>query len=849
MSCPEEPGGVPYLLGEDQIMKSVFKSCVSFAALSLASLSAPAMAADAASGDKPDDSQAIVVTASSAGKTAQNSSISVSQLSQEAITNFTPRSQAEVLRSIPGLNVQDTAGPGGNANIGVRGIPVSTGGSEYVGLQEDGLPVVLFGDMQFGNNDYWVRFDNNVDRVEAVRGGSASTFSSQAPGAVINYVSKTGTKEGGEIGLSTALNYREFRLDFDYGGKISDTVRYHLGGYVVDGNGPTHLPYTASKGYQIKGNITKDIADGKGYIRLNFKRLDDQEPTFTSMPALATLSGNTITGFSPLPGVDARQYASTGIYNRNFNVLAANGSLQNVQMQGIHPVSTAVGGEFHYEFSPIFTLDEKIRWTDMSGTFSNQWTGEMATSSLLGQTIGSVNGTADARMIGAIKYAAGPLAGQAYTGAFLSNSAQAYVNMKDVGSLASDLTLKSKFDVKGAKVNIRAGWFHMRQNISMDWRINNATQTLNSNGNPVPLNLYTAAGAQLTANGVTGYNNQWGGCCGGRSYDVAYTDDALYLEGETDIGRLNLSASYRRDMLQADGVSYGTTQTGTITVTDALGSATLPTWNTSSVVADRLNYTKSYSSWSLGALYKLTDNTNVFVRASSGGRFNADRMLYGGNSFTADGKLTAGGDHLAVNTVTQQEVGVKHNGSIGGARYHVEATYYRAQVKESNYDFTAISRGQNPFTDTIYHSSGVELSGNVRYGDFAMNGYVVYTDSKDTKTNLTPMAMPKWTFLVSPSYDMGKAAIGVSVSGQSDFSIGTITAPGSVFANGYVKVRPMDNVEVGFNVNNLFNTLGYRANNGSLQARGAGGLTANQAIFDNSAMLGRTMTASVKYKF
>jgi len=192
---------------------------------------------------------------------------------------------------------------------------------------------------------------------------------------------------------------------------------------------------------------------------------------------------------------------------------------------------------------------------------------------------------------------------------------------------------------------------------------------------------------------------------------------------------------------------------------------------------------------------------------------------------------------------------VKHNGSIGGARYHVEATYYRAQVKESNYDFTAISRGQNPFTDTIYHSSGVELSGNVRYGDFAMNGYVVYTDSKDTKTNLTPMAMPKWTFLVSPSYDMGKAAIGVSVSGQSDFSIGTITAPGSVFANGYVKVRPMDNVEVGFNVNNMFNTLGYRANNGSLQARGAGGLTANQAIFDNSAMLGRTMTASVKYKF
>ncbi|MBC2652749.1 TonB-dependent receptor [Novosphingobium flavum] len=829
-------------------------NCVSAGALAVVamSLAVPAMAQDKPADNEAPETEAIVVTASSSGRTAQNSSISVSQISQDAIANFTPRSQAEVLRSIPGLNVQDTAGPGGNANIGVRGIPVSTGGSQYVALQEDGLPVVLFGDMQFGNNDYWVRFDNNVDRVEAVRGGSASTFASQAPGAVINYVSKTGTEEGGAVALSTALNYREFRLDFDYGGRASDTVRYHFGGYVVNGNGPTRLPYTASQGYQIKGNITKDLPDGKGYIRLNFKRLDDRQPTFTSMPALATISGNEITGFSPLPGVDARRYASTGIYNQTFNILNANGTVQNVRMEGIHPVATSIGGEFHYEFSPTFTLDEKVRWTDMSGVFANQWTGEVATSGpggLIGQTIGSVNGSNDTRVIGAVRYAAGPLAGQNYTGAFLSNSAQAYTTMKDVGSLANDLTLKGKFDLGGGTLNVRGGWFHMRQNIVMDWRINNVTQTLNSNGNPVPLNLYTAAGAQLTANGVTGYNNQWGGCCGGRSYDLAYTNNALYLEGEADLDRLNLSASFRRDMLKAEGVSYGVVQGANMTITDGLGSASVPTFNTSSVVADRLDYTKSYSSWSLGALYKLTDTTNVFVRASRGGRFAADRMLYGGNSFTAAGQLTAGGDHLSVNTVTQQEVGVKHQGNAGGARYRVEATFYRAQVKESNYDFTAVSRNQNPFTDTVYHSSGVELSGNVAAGGFAMNGYVVYTDSKDTKTGKVPVAMPKWTFLVSPSYDAGIAEIGISASGQSRFSIGDLTAPSAIFANGYVKVRPAENLEVGFNVNNLFNKLGYRANNGSIQARGRGGLTANQAIFDNSAMLGRTMTASIRYKF
>ena len=73
----------------------------------------------------------------------------------------------------------------------------------------------------------------------------------------------------------------------------------------------------------------------------------------------------------------------------------SDGTVQQRVMQGIHPVATALGGEFHYEVSPMFTIDEKFRWTDMSGSFSNQWTGEMATASLIGQTIGSVNNSSD----------------------------------------------------------------------------------------------------------------------------------------------------------------------------------------------------------------------------------------------------------------------------------------------------------------------------------------------------------------------------------------------------------------------------------------------------------------------
>jgi outer membrane receptor protein involved in Fe transport len=804
---------------------------------------APPSATDAAPdagapGDSVADIGPIVVTAAASGKSARLSSISVSQINQDAVIAFTPRSQAEVLRTIPGLNVQDTAGPGGNSNIGVRGIPVSTGGSEYVGLQEDGLPVTLFGDIMFGNNDYWVRFDNNVDRVEAVRGGSASTFSSQAPGAVINYVSKTGEHDGGQIGVSQAINYRETRVDFDYGGHLSDSVRFHVGGYAIDGNGPTHLPYKAQSGYQIKGNITKELADGKGYIRLNFKRLDDKEPTFTSMPSLVTVDGNKVTGFSTFDGVNARRYASSGLYNQTFRVLDADGQLRTVPMEGIHPVVTSVGGEFHYEFSRAFTVTDKARWTAMRGTFANQWTGEATTGSVAGD--------------GTLRYATGPNQGEIYGGRFVSNGAQAYVTMRDVGSFVNDLTLNGKFELGNtAKINAHAGWFHMRQTIDMDWRINNMTQTLDSSGNPVPLDLFDAAGNQLGAMGVNGLNTQWGACCGGRSYAVTYTNDALYGQLEGQIGRLNLDASVRYDTVKAGGVAYANEQVANVTLSDALGSASVPAYNTSATPANVLNYAKGYVSWSFGALYEVSPSTSVFVRVSRGGRFNADRLLYNNANFTADGKLTAGGSHLSLNYVTQQELGIKQRGGLLGGRYHAEVTLYRAQVKESNYDFTAPSRGENPFIDAIYHSYGVEASGGVAAGRFSLDGYVVYTHSRNAGTGATPVAMPDWTWLASPSYDAGIAAFGLSASGQSNFQIaGGYRVRGSTFLNGYVKVRPLDGLEVSFNVNNLLNTLGYRANNGSLTvAPGSAGLAANQAILDNSAMLGRTMTASVRYRF
>lgn len=796
----------------------------------------------------------IVVTASPRNASRWHSSISVSQVTRDMISGFTPRSEAEVLRTIPGLNLQDTAGAGGNANIGVRGIPVSTGGSEYVALQEDGLPVTLFGDIQFGNNDYWVRFDDSVSRVEAVRGGSTATLASQAPGAVINYISKTGEQPGGAIGIETGLNYNEQKLGFQYGERLGAMWRFHLGGFVRAGHGPTRIGYNAVRGYQLKGNITRELAGGRGYVRVHFKRLDDRAPTNTAMPALARLSGSRITGYSTFPDLDARRYSGVGIYNRTFDILERNGAIRTVAMEGIHPHVTSLGGELHYELTPRLTIDDKFRWTSMRGTFSHQWTVPERTANFVGAPIRNFNlNSADTRTIGSLVYAAGPQAGQVYTAPFANNGAQAYTRMRDVGSLANDLAVGARFDMGGGTANLRAGWFHMRQAIDMDWRINNAFTSLDTTRNSVPLNAFegpNGTGVLLTANGVSGFNTQWGGCCGGRSYDTTYTNDAAYLNAGAIFDALDIDASIRFDRLRATGISYAPTNDAdgngiadTIPVVDRLSGASvmLPTLNTAATPADVVDYSRHYTSWSVGALYAVSDDSSLFARISRGGRFNADRLLFAG-SYNADGSLSAAGRAKSINFVAQQEIGIRQRGRMGGGRYTVEATFYRAQVKENNYDFTRQSA-----TNTTYHSYGLEVYGTMRIGGFGLDGSIVYTHARDTATGRTPATMPRFTYRIDPRYDFGPFSVGASVNGQTASWTRSLVyrMPASTYVNGFVKLRPSEALELGLNVNNLFDRLGYRGSGDVVAVDAAH----TEGLIDNSAVYGRTISASARLLF
>jgi outer membrane receptor protein involved in Fe transport len=838
-----------------------FRSTASAIALcALFTVSTPAFAQDVAAADESEDTSSldvIVVTASPGNKTQIDSSVSVTNVSADLIADFKPSSEAEVFRLLPGIQVAGTSGPGGNSNIAVRGLPVATGGSPFVQIQEDGLPTVLFGDIQFGNNDYWTHFDATVANVEAVRGGSASTFASQAPGAVINYISHTGEKEGGFVELQKGINFDETRANFRYGGPITDTLRFHVGGYFKTGHGPLHADYNVSESFQVKGNVTKEFDDSKGYLQLNFKVADTQEPNYTGSPALATISGLKVSNITPFPGFDGRDQSNYSTYNRNMLMYNRDRVLERVPLDGITTKAKSVGAKFHYEFSDAIKVDNNLRWTSMSGGFASPFLNVATAAGIVGST---VNGST----VGSIRYASGPNAGQVFTGQYVDNNVNVRTNIRDIGSFANDFALSGKFDVGFAEVSARAGYFYMNQKIAMDWHVNKSLREVSGN-NPSQLDLYDVAGNQLTLAGVSGYNNNWGNCCA-RDYDLSYTDQAPFLSLDVDADRFAVDGSIRFDRVKASGSGRAGGAEFLIDADGVPGGLQLPAI-TSNGTVENLNYSRGYTSYSFGGLFKATPDLSIFARASKGGRFNGDRQTFGGK-ISNSGALCTGAQAAAlangcssdgvtpsVDFVNQYELGVKNRGSILGGRYSVELTLLKGDFKQSTFELSATrcpGGAGGCVIDARFESSGAELYATYQNGGFSLVANATYSKAKksgvDGSGNPTPFArspgLPDLSYTISANYDADMFSAGIATTGQTSATddAGRVY-PGKAIFNGNLRVRPVENLELGIQAYNLFNTFDLRGNGGLANG------SVTPSVITGAPALGRTFTASARFSF
>lgn len=748
--------------------------------------SAPAPSASQKKEDDKDVLQLdkVVVTGTTQAVSKMKQSVSVSTLGVEQIQQSNAASAAEVLRSIPGVRSESSGGES-NANLTIRGLPISAGGARYVQFQEDGLPVLQFGDSAFTTPDTWVRADAALDRLEVIRGGSASTLATNAPGGIINFITQTGEEKQGTIALTTGLDYDQLRYDFTYGSPITEKTRFFVGGYYRTGEGVRNGGVNVEQGGQIRGNITHELKGG--FIRASFKVLDDHAGTYLPVPV--RFSGGQI---SELPGIDPRRASFYSPYWLADSTLTYdNGRTSSNINDGLTVKSTAVGAEAQFDLGQGFKLNNKFRVAKNSGRFIGVFPGDDPAPAPAGTT-----------------YLTGPNRGQPYRG----NSFTAVVfntSMDKMDLSANDLKISKDIAIDRARLSVGAGLYTANQNVGLTWNFNQ--YLLEATGDK-PAVLSSAI------NGTPGF----GGCCM-NFIDAQYKVSAPYFSLAYETGPINLDASVRRDNQKATGIWN---QTLSVAANSGLRYDPRQTNN--------INYEIDRTSYSFGGNYRITNDLAVFLRYSDGVSFNADRITFFNNPGLTNGSIS----NVPINKVKQTEAGVKWRaGSVS-----TFVTLFQAKTDETNFDVTTQRGSANS-----YDAKGVEFEGAYRMGGFRLSGGLTYTDAKITASSdraligTTPKRQAKWVYQFSPSYEWGPFMGGISVVGNTDSKDDspagpiTVTLPGFAVVNAFINYRLTDNTTLSLGANNLLDKIGYTESNDGRQAA--------------RSVNGRSIKATVKYTF
>lgn len=167
----------------------------------------------------PQELPPIVVSATTIPTPADEVASSVTVITADDLARNQQRTVADALATVPGLDVVQTGGPGGQTAIFIRGT-----NSNHVKVFIDGIDV---GDPSTPNGafEFAHLLAGDIARIEVLRGPQSGLYGSDAIGGVISITTKkgegppkmTGTVEGGSFGtINHATSLRGSQNNIDY---------------------------------------------------------------------------------------------------------------------------------------------------------------------------------------------------------------------------------------------------------------------------------------------------------------------------------------------------------------------------------------------------------------------------------------------------------------------------------------------------------------------------------------------------------------------------------------------------------------------------------------------------------
>lgn len=845
--------------------RNLANHCSSICVIALMLHSAPALARDnekpltAWEASRADNDSDMVTTGVARARDRLDSATSTSSLKENEIAKLAPRSLDDLFRNIPGIRVEGGSGEGMNAYT-VRGLPLVNGGAKYLQIQEDGLPVLEFGDLANMGPDVFVRADLNVASVDSIRGGSASTFASNAPGGVINLISKTGEVEGGSVQLSSGLNYGSNRADFDYGTRLNDTWRFHIGGFYRAGEGPRKTGYNATQGGQIKFNLTKQFAGGS--IRFYGKFLDDKFPGYIAGPM--TVSGTDAKPtYGNLPQFNSVTDTAMSRYISNMNQVDAFGNIVSTNAQDGYRVSAkSVGTEVQFGLGG-WSFTERFRYSDMSGQ-SDIVDPQLQLNApfvLLG--VIAPGGTAT--------YATGPNAGHVINPLTVSGnglvalSTIGHTKINSLRNFTNDFRASKVWQIGGGDLTTTAGVYKSLQKLDREYFGSVVIQDIVGNGNSALINVQDPSGAYMFRNGVLQYNDALNP---NRHVNVDYDVLAPYGSFNFHKGKVAIGGSVRYDRGRVTGSIAQANASQNVDV-DRNGILDMAERGFANGVAigipfispsasQPVDYRYGYASYSVGINYRMAESLALFARHSLGGRAGADALLFSPAISARTGALLnkdAGHD-----SVRQSEVGVKFRRN--GITLNLTGFYATTRGTFLPNLPDAFGLKTPTLVSRSYRTFGAEFEGSVHHGPFSLAGSATLTGGEITAdapafsntlfpvanpiklVGKTPRRQPTLLYTLTPQYDSDRFTVGANVGGQTSSyadDSDMLKMPGFTTVGLFAQYRPVDRLSLGVNVSNVFNTTAIQEVNATTIP--LNGVATARTVY------GRLVSASARFFF
>ncbi|MBL85772.1 MAG: TonB-dependent receptor [Winogradskyella sp.] len=305
---------------------------------------------------------AVVLTASSTFRSQKDTPMSITAIKQTEIVKLSANSQADILRSVPGITAE---GGGGETatNLFIRGLP---SGGQYVfnPLMYDGVPLMSTFGLNSSAHDVYARPDIGFKGVEFVRGGASILYGPGSVSGMINYTSKTGDSNAENIINMEYGNRGRLKTDFYSGGRLGgedSNTFYAVTGFIRKDSGPIETGLD-TRGFQLRANIKQKFENGS--ITVHGQFINDRAQFFLPLP----LDGGSRERIAGNDGDEVEQLLSGELANTSF--LTPGGVYESPIDDGVYTKGGYLLADFDYNLSDNLKFKSKIRYANYQHNFA-----------------------------------------------------------------------------------------------------------------------------------------------------------------------------------------------------------------------------------------------------------------------------------------------------------------------------------------------------------------------------------------------------------------------------------------------------------------------------------------------